>query len=91
LGSFKQSELNKGKPINIKSFSIDDLLKKNLLINWLCITSPTKKFKKKEEELSSQLDYWLYVLNNLPHLTDIPEKLENNEVMQRSFLMLLSF
>ncbi len=45
----------------------------------------TKKFKKKEEELSSQLDYWLYVLNNLPHLTDIPEKLENNEVMQEFF------
>jgi len=45
----------------------------------------TKKFKKSEEELSSQLDYWLYVLNNLVKLQEIPEKLEKDGVMQEFF------
>jgi predicted transposase/invertase (TIGR01784 family) len=45
----------------------------------------TKKFKKSEEELSSQLDYLLYVLNNLVKLQEIPEKLEKDGVMQKFF------
>ena len=31
------------------------------------------KFKKKEEELSNHLDYWLYMLNNLNNLNKIPQ------------------
>jgi predicted transposase/invertase (TIGR01784 family) len=35
------------------------------------------KFKKKEEELESQFDKWLYVFRHLSHLQDRPQKLQD--------------
>jgi len=45
----------------------------------------TKKFKKRESELSTQLDYWLYILNNLVDLTDIPQKVKDDETIKDFF------
>ncbi len=45
----------------------------------------TKKFKKTENELSSQLDYWLYILNHLVDLTDIPEFVKDDETIKEFF------
>jgi len=74
------------KPNYIKKVSLFDEHTKEKFYDKLTLYYiETKKFKKSEEELSSQLDYWLYILNNLTHLTDIPEKLEDNEVMQEFF------
>jgi predicted transposase/invertase (TIGR01784 family) len=43
------------------------------------------KFKKKEEELANQLDYWLWYLNNLAQTQIIPEKLKSNELIKEAF------
>jgi predicted transposase/invertase (TIGR01784 family) len=43
------------------------------------------KFKKKEEELSNQLDYWLWYLNNLSDAQNIPKKLERDVVIKEAF------
>jgi predicted transposase/invertase (TIGR01784 family) len=43
------------------------------------------KFKKTEEELSNHLDIWLYILNNMIDLTDIPQKLKDDKIIQEVF------
>jgi predicted transposase/invertase (TIGR01784 family) len=43
------------------------------------------KFRKKEEELATHLDYWLYYLNNLATTTEIPTVLKNDELLQEAF------
>ena len=43
------------------------------------------KFKKSEEELSNHLEYWLYVINNMAHLTDIPQKLKDDKLIKEFF------
>lgn len=42
------------------------------------------KFKKKEEELESQFDKWLYVFRHLSQLQDRPQKLQD-KIFQRLF------
>ncbi len=36
------------------------------------------KLKKKKEELSSHLEWWMYVFQNLHNMTDIPQEIEND-------------
>jgi len=43
------------------------------------------KFKKTEEELSSHLDYWLYMLNNMTELKAIPEKFKEDKLISQAF------
>jgi len=43
------------------------------------------KFKKTEKELSNHLEYWLYYLNNLNNLTQIPEKFKEDKVLNEAF------
>lgn len=43
------------------------------------------KFKKTEQELSNQLDNWLYILNNLLELKDIPKQLQKDENIKEFF------
>jgi predicted transposase/invertase (TIGR01784 family) len=43
------------------------------------------RFRKKEEELATHLDYWLYYLNNLASTTDIPEILKKDDLLQEAF------
>ncbi len=43
------------------------------------------KFRKKEEELATHLDYWLYYLNNLTDMTHIPTIFKQDEVLQEAF------
>ena len=43
------------------------------------------KFKKKEGELSNQLDRWLYILNHLTELIEIPQNLEKDKNIKEFF------
>ena len=43
------------------------------------------KFKKKEEDLANQLDFWLWYLNNLADTQIIPEKIKNNNLIKEAF------
>ena len=43
------------------------------------------KFRKKEEELATHLDYWLYYLNNLATMTEIPAILKKDDLLQKAF------
>ena len=43
------------------------------------------KFKKTEKELSNRLDEWLYILNNLVELTDIPQAIHKNKAIEDFF------
>ncbi len=43
------------------------------------------KFRKKEEDLATHLDYWLYYLNNLASTTEIPDVLKKDELLQEAF------
>jgi len=43
------------------------------------------KFKKSENELSNRLDEWLYILNNLVDLTDIPQTIHKNQAIKEFF------
>jgi len=43
------------------------------------------KFKKKEEELSNHLDYWLYMLNNLNNLNKIPQTFKKDKLLNQAF------
>jgi predicted transposase/invertase (TIGR01784 family) len=43
------------------------------------------KFRKTEQELSTQLDKWLYYLNNLNDLTQIPKTLEKESIFKEAF------
>jgi len=52
-------------------------------LSYIYIEMP--KFKKEEKELSNQLDYWLWYLNNLADITHIPEKIQKNELIREAF------
>ena len=43
------------------------------------------KFRKTEKELSTHLDYWLYYLNNIANMTQIPEILKKDELIEEAF------
>jgi len=43
------------------------------------------KFKKKKEELSTHLEYWMWYLNNLVNLDTIPQKLQEDNVLKQAF------
>jgi predicted transposase/invertase (TIGR01784 family) len=43
------------------------------------------KFKKTEQELSTHLDEWLYILNNMIDLVDIPKNLQDDKVLKEFF------
>ncbi len=43
------------------------------------------KFKKREKELSSHLDYWLWYLNNLSTTQIIPKKIKQDELLKEAF------
>lgn len=43
------------------------------------------KFKKTEKELSNHLEYWLYYLNNLNNLTQIPESFKEDKILNEAF------
>ncbi|SFV54183.1 hypothetical protein MNB_SV-12-887 [hydrothermal vent metagenome] len=43
------------------------------------------KFRKTEKELSSHLDYWLYYLNNLADIQEIPKVFKEDKVIQEAF------
>ncbi len=43
------------------------------------------KFKKKEKDLCTHLEYWLYYLNNLVDTIEIPQKLQDDEVLTDAF------
>ena len=43
------------------------------------------KFRKSEKELSTHLDKWLFYLNNLNSITDIPKSLQKEEIFQEAF------
>ena len=70
----------------IKKVSLhDEYTHKKFYDNLVYYYIETKKFKKRESELSSQLDYWLYILNNLVDLTDIPQKVKDDEAIKEFF------
>ena len=43
------------------------------------------KFKKQEEELSTHLEYWIWYLNNLAKIDEIPQKLKEDRVIKKAF------
>jgi len=43
------------------------------------------KFKKQEEELSTHLEYWIWYLNNLAKIDEIPQKLKEDKVIKKAF------
>jgi predicted transposase/invertase (TIGR01784 family) len=43
------------------------------------------KFTKKESELSNHLEYWLYMLNNISSLEELPKKFEEDKLLNRAF------
>ena len=43
------------------------------------------KFRKTHKELSTHLDYWLYYLNNLADMTEIPTILKEDKVLEEAF------
>ena len=43
------------------------------------------KFTKNESELSNHLDYWLYMLNNISSLEELPKKFEEDKLLNRAF------
>ena len=43
------------------------------------------KFKKTENQLENELDEWLFILNNLRKLDEIPVSLKGNDVYERVF------
>ena len=70
----------------IKKVSLhDEYTKKQFYDKLTYYYIETKKFKKKEHELSTQLDYWLYILNNLVDLTDIPQKVKDDKAIKEFF------
>jgi len=79
VNRFKDSPefLHHGKIMDIKTKTImyDKL-------NMIYVEIP--KLKKKEEELNSHLEWWLYVFQNLNHLQDIPKSLRG-DVIEKVF------
>jgi len=43
------------------------------------------KFKKSENELSSHLEYWLYMLNNMANLQEIPKRFKDDTLIKEAF------
>ena len=52
-------------------------------IGYIFIEMP--KFKKTENQLENELDEWLFILNNLRKLDEIPVSLKGNDVYERVF------
>jgi len=70
----------------IKKVSLyDEYTKKQFYDKLTYYYIETPKFKKTENELSTKLDEWLYILNNMIDLVDIPQKLKNDEVIKEFF------
>jgi len=69
--------LHHGKIMNIET---KDVMYDNL--NMIYVEIP--KLKKTEEELSTHLEWWLYVFQNLNQMREIPSKLEN-DVIKKAF------
>ena len=62
---------------------IMDINKKNIVsekLNFIYIEIP--KFKKKKEELSKHLEWWLYYLRDLNKLREIPKEIEGDIIEQ---------
>lgn len=53
-------------------------------LSYIYIEAP--KFKKREEELSSRLDEWLYVLTGMKRFKEIPVTLEKDELFKSFFM-----
>ena len=79
IDRFKHSKefLHHGKITDIKT---KEIMYDNL--NMIYIEIP--KLKKNKEELSNHLEWWLYVLQNLNRLQDIPQKLKG-DVIEKAF------
>jgi predicted transposase/invertase (TIGR01784 family) len=43
------------------------------------------KFKKQKEELSSHLERWMYALNNMTTLTEVPKEFKGDEPITKAF------
>ncbi len=43
------------------------------------------KFKKSENELKNHLEYWLYTLNNMSDLNQIPQTLKEDKLIHKAF------
>ena len=79
IDKFENSKefLHHGKIIDIKTKDImyDDL-------NMIYVEIP--KLQKTKEELSNHLEWWLYVLQNLNHLQDMPTTLKG-DIIEKAF------
>ena len=77
---FKNSPafLHHGKITNIQT---KEIMYDNL--NMIYVEIP--KLKKNKEELNTHLEWWLYVLQNLSQLQDIPKSLQG-DVIEKAFL-----
>ena len=73
------SEPNKVLPIELKNQKCEVFYDK---LKFIYIELP--KFKKKEEELETQFDKWLYVFRHLSQLQDRPQKLQD-KVFEKLF------
>jgi predicted transposase/invertase (TIGR01784 family) len=70
-----ENDEQENKVLNkVKFANVSDLRVVNDTPTYIYLIMPL--FKKKEEELESHFDKWLFVLNNLSELTDRPAKLQ---------------
>lgn len=70
----------------IKKVSLhDEYTKKQFYDKLIYYYIEMPKFKKTEKELSNRLDEWLYILNNLVDLTDIPQTIHQNKAVKEFF------
>jgi predicted transposase/invertase (TIGR01784 family) len=79
IDRFKKSEefLHHGKITDIKT---KEIMYDNL--NMIYVEIP--KLKKDKEELSNHLEWWLYVLQNLSRMQDVPQKLKG-DIIEKAF------
>ena len=70
----------------IKKVSLhDEYTKKQFYDKLIYYYIEMPKFKKTEKELSTHLDEWLYILNNMIDLVDIPKNLQDDKVLKEFF------
>lgn len=50
----------------------------------MCMTE-MPKFKKDEKELANHLEKWLYFLNNVEDLSQIPKIFKDDKVLENAF------
>ena len=79
IDKFKKSKefLHHGKITDIKT---KEIMYDNL--NMIYVEIP--KLKKDKEELSNHLEWWLYVLQNLSRMQDVPQKLKG-DIIEKAF------